>query len=682
MKTYKSLIKGREKYFIAAFVLALLLLKQWMVGNLPIFAISTAINDDRAMINLANSLIHFHWLGRYSYLTLIKGPFFPFFLAVVKWIGFSYLSAQTLIYSLSCVIFVYAIKDLFKSKFPLLIIFTVLLFNPISFSSDTLLRVYRNGLTLSQVLFLFGCTFAMYFRRNQSTKKILPWAIGSGIALATLWNTREDAIWIVPFVTVVLLVIVINTLLSKQKQLNRRKYLAKLTVILLPILLLLASNGVISGINYFIYGSFSRVEVSEGAFGDAMKSIYSVKNEVDIDYVSVTREKMDRLYKISPTLKSIQAEMENSLDGFKDNGSNLQDNEVDDGWFMWAFRNAVNQAGLYSKSTIAEHFYKSVSAEIELAKKNNLIASQPTMPSSMMSPWRDVYFDRLISAMKQATEYIVEYKNVDVQLRESLDDGVGGIALFETITNNRATITNQGTLTLSGWYVWKNNEETPILRIKVKGNVVKQVELTESLDVAESLNLQAMNFKNAERSRFSVTIENIPLDYVVLEAVSPNGRILESINLDGTKLRGNSSKSIFNFDKLTPLHNSQAAYLNSLKQKLSILNQLTEFYKKTGLFLAISSLISFILMFIIMLVNLRKRNDSLVDALLCSSALLCSLVVLIGGVSYTQISAFSSLNYFYLSGSYPLIIAFELISILKLLEYVAEKTVTLTRNKK
>lgn len=681
MKTYKSLMKSREKYFIAVTVIILLLLKQWMVKNLPIFAISTAINDDRAMINLANSLIHFHWLGRYSYLTLIKGPFFPFFLAVVKWIGFSYLSAQTLIYSLSCVIFVYAIKDLFKSKFPLLLIFIVLLFNPISFSSDTLLRVYRNGLTLSQVLVLFGCTFAMYFRRNQSAKMILPWAIGSGIALATLWNTREDAIWVVPFVTVVLLILLINTAFSKQKQLNRRKHLTKLTVILLPILLLLASNGVISGINYFVYGSFSRVEVSEGAFGAAMKSIYSVKNKVNIDYVSVTREKMDRLYKISPTLRSIEEEMENSLNGFKDNGSNLLDNEVDDGWFMWAFRNAVNQAGLYSSSTTADHFYKSVSDEIELAKKNDLIASQPTMPSSMMSPWRDVYFDRLIDTMKQATEYIVEYKNVDVQLRESLDDGVGGIGLFETITNNRATITNQGTLTLTGWYVWKNNEETPILRIKDKGNVLKKLVLTESRDVAETLNSQSMNLKNAEHSRFSITIENIPLDYIVLEAVSQNGRVLETINLDGTKLNGNSSKSIFNFDLLSPLHNDQAVYLNSLRPKISILNQIAEFYKKTGLFLAISSLISFILMFIIMLVNLRKRDDSLVDALLCSSALLCSLAVLIGGVSYTQISAFSSINYFYLSGSYPLIIAFELISILKMLEFIVGKIVTLTRKK-
>lgn len=682
MKTYKSLIKGREKYFIVAYILILILLKQLMVRNLPIFAFSTNSIDDRTMINLANTLIHFHWLGRYNYLTLIKGPFFPFFLAVVKWIGYSYISAQSLIYALSCVVFVYAIKDLFKSQLPLVIIFTVLLFNPVSFSSDTLLRVYRNGLTLSQTLLLFGCTFAMYFRRNQSSKKILPWVIGSGIALATLWNTREDAIWVVPFVTVVLVIIVINTLLSKQKLLNWQKYIVKITVILLPFIMLLTSNGVISGINYLVYGTFNRVDVSEGTFSDVMNSFYSVKNDVDIDYVSVSREKMNRLYEISPSLKSIQNEMEQSLDGFKDFGRNGLDDEVEDGWFMWAFRNAVYQAGLYSKPTTAEHFYKSVSAEIELAKKNKLVVSQPTMPSSLMSPWREDYFGKLVSAMSQAVEYIVEYKDVDLQVVESIDDGAGGIELFETITNNKAIRSNQGTLTLSGWYVWKNNEEKPILRVKISGNVLKQLEFTESPDVAESLNSQAMNFKNAERSRFSITIENIPLDYVVLEAVSQNGRVLEMVNLDGTKLNGNSSKSIFNFDQLTPLHNAQAAYLNSLRPKLSILNQITEFYKKTGLFLAISSLISFILMFIIMLANVRKRDGSLVDALLCSSALLCSLVVLIGGVSYTQISAFSSINYFYLSGSYPLIIAFELISILKLLEYVAEKTATLTCNKK
>lgn len=40
--------------------------------------------DDALMVNMANSIADFHWLGAYSNVTLLKGPFFRFFLLVVN----------------------------------------------------------------------------------------------------------------------------------------------------------------------------------------------------------------------------------------------------------------------------------------------------------------------------------------------------------------------------------------------------------------------------------------------------------------------------------------------------------------------------------------------------------------------------------------------------------------------
>ena len=53
----------------------------------------------------------------------------------------------------------------------MLIIFIILLFNPVSYASWTLQRVYRNGVTLAQVLFIFGGYFAVFLKRKENIKK-------------------------------------------------------------------------------------------------------------------------------------------------------------------------------------------------------------------------------------------------------------------------------------------------------------------------------------------------------------------------------------------------------------------------------------------------------------------------------------------------------------------------------
>ena len=58
---------------------------------------------------------------------------------------------------------------------------------------------------------------------------------------------------------------------------------------------------------------------------------------------------------------------------------------------------------------------------------------------------------------------------------------------------------------------------------------------------------------------------------------------------------------------------------------------------------------------------------------LALSALLASYFVLLGGISYSEISGWNAILYWYLSGAYPIMIAFEVLAVLFLVQELREK---------
>ena len=423
-----------KKYYLIFIIIGIICIKQILVNGIPIYAISNAVCDDRLMANIATYLLKFEWLGDYNQLTLVKGIFFPLYLAINVFLGISYIGATTALYSLACLIFVYSIKDLIKNKWFLLIIFTILIFNPVSYGQETLQRVYRNSITASQVLIIFSAFFKMYLNRDKKITKMLPWALLGGFTLASFVNNREDWIWIMPFIIVVTMVIIV-TIIMKNK--NIKQNISKIIVVIVPLIILFAVNTTISTINYKYYNIYSYNEINNSDFSDAMKAIYSVENEEEIEYVSVTREKMKRLYEISPSLNLIKDNMENYLDGWSKTDRNPDDLEVEDGWFFWCLRDAVYASGYYKDGQTANEYYKKVAEEINEAIDSGLVESQPTMPSALMSPWRKGYTAKITDAMLKIIVYVPSFTDVSTTTIASTGN-IEGIKAMEILTNNNA----------------------------------------------------------------------------------------------------------------------------------------------------------------------------------------------------------------------------------------------------
>ena len=131
MKMWKRLSPVKKEVFLFLIMAGFGMIKQFLVYNLPIMAVPKGIHDDWIMVHLADTLRSGAWLGEYNSLTLTKGMFFPLYLAVINFFHLSYLNVTALLYTVSCMMFVYALRPLLKKPAPRLALYLVLLWNPI-----------------------------------------------------------------------------------------------------------------------------------------------------------------------------------------------------------------------------------------------------------------------------------------------------------------------------------------------------------------------------------------------------------------------------------------------------------------------------------------------------------------------------------------------------------------------
>jgi len=634
-------VKKKHKFLIFAFIL--IIVKQIFVSNLPIYAIGNSTCDDQLMVNLETSILQFDWLGPFNSLTFVKGMFFPLFLGINAFLGISYINGTTLFYSIACFIFILAIKDLFKKKWSIYVMFTLLLFNPIMYSLEVIGRVYRNSMTPGQVLLIFASIFAIFINRKKHNKKSTwLWSILGGLSLAAFWNTREDAIWILPMILVFTLIMLIEHFI-----INKKKFqIKKLIVFVLPLIILFTCNFGISTINYMKYGVFTRVDVSNSSFADAMKAIYSVPPKDNIDYVSVPKEKLERLYKISPSLNIISKEINSIAISMDYNGRNSSDGEIEDGWFWWALRFAAEANGYYESATKADIFFKNVTNEIIVAQEKGLIEKQATMPSALMSPWKKGYTSKLFNATLEIIKYTNSYTDVKAQVLESVGS-YNSIKLFEIATNDKAIIPNIN-YNIKGWYKY-NIYNYYINLVNIESNEIISNVNCEKEKVC-SFQFDLTKYEN---------ISNIKLDIYDI-----NNNLIENLNLNDeltTNYNDIREYQIYDYSTTNP-NIYQKKVANVYIDRLNIIGEL---YKKTGPILGILGLISYLIITFVVLF----KNHKLMDKWLILSNILASYLVLCIGVAYNEISSCHSISSMYLSGSYSLIIMFTTMSILMLIDY-------------
>lgn len=407
-----------------------------LADELPIFGIVPAGHDDLMMVLQGNSLAHGNWLQGYHNLTLVKGISFPLVLSICSWTGLKLTTCFILFWAASCLLFLQAISPLLPKKAwlkPLL--YAILLYHPVFANVWVGMRVYRNGIVVSQVLMIFGGMFGVLCRYRQGFWRMLPWAIYGSVSFVFFWYTREDSFWILPFMAV--FVIVMAVLILRKKE-NWKLVLPQLLLLLLPFAVKEVVHTGISYQNNRAFGEPIVNELQEGSFPKAMRLMYAIKSDADLPWdVTVSREKLKLFYENSSSMETIEPYLEVLMDQWDVVDRTPGDHEVEDGWFFWVFREAAAQAGYHDTLSHAQQFYQSVYEELQEAVDSGRLQCGTQMPSALLVPVREEYLELLPERICTALYDMLTLYGANVYPEESMLGLAEQDELFQAITNNQ-----------------------------------------------------------------------------------------------------------------------------------------------------------------------------------------------------------------------------------------------------
>lgn len=392
-----------------ALALALTALKLWLSRGQGIHAIGGAGLDDRLFIELAQHLVRGEWLGPYNELTLAKGPFYPVFIAAAFLAGVPLFLAQHLFYAAACALFTRALRPTVTWSGARLAIFSLLLWNPMTFDAASMGRVLRQQVYGPLGLMIFAGLIALYLRRPGAARRQAPWALLLGLAGAAFYLTREEVIWLAPSV-----LLLGGACLFGSWQLSRDA--ARRTAGLLGLALLVAAVPVllVCAQNKRHYGWFGTCEFRAEDFQDAYGAMLRVRAGPELPYVPVTREAREAMAAASPAFAGLQRRFEDGL--ARDWAANSEfltgrpaaEGQIGGGWMMWAFREAAARAGHHGSAAQALAFYRQLARELNQACDDGRLAAGPAR-SGFMPAWRPEQTGPFVRTTIDFADFVVRF---------------------------------------------------------------------------------------------------------------------------------------------------------------------------------------------------------------------------------------------------------------------------------
>ncbi|MBQ7409836.1 MAG: hypothetical protein IJW20_00445 [Clostridia bacterium] len=412
MKNKKSLI---------VFVIALIVvsvLKQLLVYNLPIVANVALGVDDMLMIDITNNLVNGNWVGPYSDIIISKGLTFPLLLAFCYFIKIDYITMMTLLYTMACLIFIYVLSKKIKNKLLLFIIYTITLFVPIMYSYQVMQRVYRNAIIPSfSIMIIAGYLYLFFTRNEESYKKKILASLGTGIILALFWYTREDSIWMLPFI-IFIIISQLVAVIVKNKKINK-EILRNLLILAIPIFMVFAYKNILCYQNYKHFGVYTVYNNEQ--YNKAIKSLKKVKKYDYYDNIDFTMEKMKRVSEVT-CLGNIYGKLVELVYGYSLFDSGPLDGEVVNGWFPWAFKATLSECGYYGSPQDLNNFCYTLHVQIEENLANGTLERED-VKTDIISAIKKVWYETLrvfkaiyayddIGFEGEKLEYEAKYENL------------------------------------------------------------------------------------------------------------------------------------------------------------------------------------------------------------------------------------------------------------------------------
>lgn len=424
-----------KKYFYII-IIVLLVIKIYLISVQQVIVNAGSIYDDMLIVEQASSILKGEWLGEYNYLTLVKGPFTPLFIAFANILHIPFLLAQEIFYDIAIIFLINVLSKKIENKWILIIIYITLLFNPITFST-ALTKVYRNGIYTSLIIFLIAIGMVLFYERRKNIKHICIYQIFLGIIISCVCLCREENVWLIPYLLISVL-FNIGYIIKDQKLDDKIKRIATYFI---PVGIYIFSMLIIMTINYKYYGVFQLNQYWGKEFKEAYGSLLRIIPDTEIKKVPITMEMLNKGYDISPKF----AELKDFFDGnggkrWLTSGDEDSDGtQIQGGWIHWALMEAADYKGYYKDAKTANKFYEDVANEINSACDNGEIESYPykIISNSPIIKSKDIK-ESLIKSI-ETIKYQNEYREVQTNVKVLIQSFMMTKAdkLYEEVTREK-----------------------------------------------------------------------------------------------------------------------------------------------------------------------------------------------------------------------------------------------------
>lgn len=417
------------KRFFILFSLILMAAKLWLVNAHSLMA-TVSPHDDLLFITQAYDILSGKWLGEYNQITLIKGQFYPLFIVLSYYLNIPLLASQQLLYGLASFVAVWALYPLARQKWLLFLFFVFLLFNPFSYNYPAVGRVFRLGIYASLGLLVFSCMVGLYVRSRRSWKQAVPWSLATGLTLAAFWNTREESIWIVPS-----LLLLLGLAFFDLRRNQRSRTLLLLGLYALPVVMLFGFNATLKTMNKNHYGIYATIELETPEFESAYGGMLRIRSDKWRRFYPVVKDVREKAYKVSPTFREIQPYLDGPIGRKWQNMCGCTD--IPAAFFIWAFRDSVAAAGYYKNGPRTLQFYQRMGDEIDHACKAGILDCRPRF-SDLVPPWHQQYNTLFFPTYFSVLKRIVDFQDFSASTEGMLSRGNKRIMLmYEVVTREK-----------------------------------------------------------------------------------------------------------------------------------------------------------------------------------------------------------------------------------------------------
>ena len=433
--TPRPLPSRRAAWLLAA--AGLVALKLWLVGAQSIFALTFATHDDALFLARAQDLLAGDWLGPYHQLTLAHAPMYPLFIAAAWLAHVPLFTAQQVLHAAACAALVAALRPLLRGPAPALLVFAVLLFNPVTFDAEIHARVLRQNLLPGLTLLVLAGVVGFVARGDQSAGRAGRWLVLTAVALPAFWLTRNESVWLLPALGVV--GAYGAAVIWRTGRPDRGRRLARL--VLVPLAGWALGVGTVAAVNWRVYGVFTTTEFKQRDFNDAYGALCRVEPARWRQFIHVPREVRERLYPHSPAFAELRPHLEGDL-GLAWAGISgavhhipAEEREIGAGWFMWALRDAVIRAGHGGSAPEVAAFYRRLAREVNAACDQGLVAAGPRR-SGFLPPLRREHAVPFRDSALAAFRLLVRFDQMTVRTAPSLGTPEA-LAHFAHLTRGR-----------------------------------------------------------------------------------------------------------------------------------------------------------------------------------------------------------------------------------------------------